>query len=80
MPRPVGARGRLSESVLVKLSAQQAEEVEAAAVVEGVSSPELIRQALDEFLNRNRPNLTRVLKSIRLARRSLGAPSKELRG
>lgn len=71
MARTAGARGRLSESILVKLSPEQAMELDAAALVQGVSSPELIRTALDEFLRGLRNQIRKVIQSVEDARRSL---------
>lgn len=71
MSRTAGSRGRLSEAILVKLSPGQAEELEAAAMVQGVSSPELVRSALDEYLRERRPQIRKVLRSVEDARKVL---------
>ena len=72
MARPAGERGRLTEPVLVKLTPDQAEELEAAALIQGVSSPELLRTALDEFLVTRRGALEPVIRSVRQARQAMG--------
>jgi hypothetical protein len=71
MPRQVGRRGKLSAPVLVKLSSLQRQELEAAAMVHQCSEPELVRRALDEFLNRVRPQLRPVLSSVQKARQRI---------
>lgn len=70
MPRRVGERGPLTEAVLVKLTAEQYEELKAAALVYGVTEPELLRTALDELLEGNRSGIQAVLRSIQKARQA----------
>ncbi len=71
MPKQVGPRGRMTESVLVKLTAEQREALDAAALVYRVSSPELLRKALDELLVKAGPQVQAVLKSVYKARAGL---------
>lgn len=73
MPRKAGGRGLLSEAVLVKLSREQYDRLKAAALVYGVSEPELLRTALDELLEGNRSGIQAVLRSIQKARQIVQA-------
>ncbi len=63
MGRLAGPRGRLSEPVLLKLTPEQREELEAASFGYRVSEPEIVRRALDEFLRNRRAELKKLLKA-----------------
>lgn len=71
MARRAGQRGVLTEAVLVKLTREQREGLQAAALVYGVSEPELLRTALDDLLEANRAAIQAVLRSIQKARQSV---------
>lgn len=69
MTRPLGPRGRLTKSVLVKLTDGQREALQAAALLYEVTAPELLRQALDDHLGRRKGEVAPVLDAMRKARR-----------
>lgn len=73
MPRRAGDRGLLTEAVLVKLTRHQHDGLKAAALVYGVSEPELLRTALDDLLEGNRSGIQAVLRSIQRARDAVEA-------
>lgn len=71
MARKPGRRGPLTEPVLVKLTREQSEGLKAAALIDGVSEPELLRTALDAFLRGNRAGIQAVVRSIHKARQAV---------
>ena len=68
MARRPGPRGVLSETLTVKVSPQQIEELAVASLVLSVKPGEIVRTALDEFLRERRSALGPVVKSVRSGR------------
>ncbi len=53
----------MSEPVLLKLTPEQREELEAAAFGYRVSEPEVVRRALDDFLRKRKNELRKLIKA-----------------
>jgi len=70
MARPLGPRGPLTRSVLVKLTEAQLESLRAAALVNDCTAPEFVRQALDDRLHRSRLQVGTVVAAVRRVRKA----------